>query len=106
MTNPVQAEINATTRGASRPIGGALTAFLPAPASSVGKTDKAIARSTSTKLLNALKTTHDPQLKATFSQALASLNQHLAQGTREAKGNQAPKVSTKDVLKVKPPKKK
>lgn len=81
-------------------IGGALPAQLPGSVR-VGKTDKAIARSTATKLLKAIKTTNDPQLKATFSQALASLNQHLAQDTREDKKGQARKVS-KAVREVKP----
>lgn len=82
---------------ASSQIGGALPAQMP-PA--VGKTDKAIAKSTATKLLAAIKTTKDPQLKAEFSSALASLNQHLAQDTREAKQGQAQKV--KAVREAKP----
>ena len=86
-------------------LGGALPAQLPGGTVSVGKTDKAIARSTSAKLMSALKTTHDAQLKATFSQALASLNQHLAQDSRADKQGQGRKVSTKAVPKVKPPKK-
>ena len=72
-------------------IGGALPAQMP-PA--VGKGDKAIARSTSKALIAAMKTTKDPQLKATFSQALASLNQHLAQDTKADKKGQARKVSS------------
>lgn len=89
---------------ASSQIGGALPAQMPASVS-VGKTDKAIAKSTSAKLLSAIKTTKDPQLKAEFSKALASLNQHLAQDTREDKKGQGPKVSTKAVREVKPPRK-
>ena len=87
---------------ASSQIGGALPAQMP-PA--VGRTDKAIAKSTQTKLLAALKTTKDPQLKATFSQALANLSQHLAQDTREDKKGQAPKVSSKSASGPKPRKK-
>ena len=84
-------------------IGGALPAQMPP--SAVGKTDKAVAKSTALKLQQAIKTTNDPQLKAAFSQALASLNQHLAQDTKEAKADQGRKVSTKAVPKVKPPRK-
>lgn len=87
---------------ASSDIGGALPAQMPA---AVGKTDKAVARSTALRLQKAIKATKDPQLKATFSQALASLNQHLAQDTKEAKKGQARKVSTKAVREVKPPRK-
>ena len=72
--------------------GGALPFPMPPSSTGVGKGDKVIAKSTATKLLAAIKATKDPQLKATFSQALADLNQHLAQDTREAKKGQAPKV--------------
>ena len=74
--------------------GGALPFPMPPSSTGVGKGDKVIAKSTATKLLAAIKTTKDPQLKATFSQALADLNQHLAQDTKADKKGQARKVSS------------
>lgn len=88
---------------ASSQIGGALPADLPpaAGSKSVGKTDKAIARSTANRLLSAVKTTNDPQLKATFSQALSEFHTYLAQDSKEDKKGQGPKVSSKAVPKSK-----
>ena len=75
-------------------IGGALPAQMPGTAK-VGKTDKAIARSTANKLYEAVKNTKDPHLKAEFSKALASFNSYLAQDTKEAKKDQASKSRKK-----------
>ena len=84
-------------------IGGALPAQMPT--TKVGKTDKAIARSTVKKAVAALKTTQDPQLKAELSNVVASLHTYLAQDSKADKKGQAPKVSPKAVTEPKPRKK-
>lgn len=91
---------------ASNQIGGALPADMPPSINKVGKTDKAIAKSTANKLLTAVKTTNDPQLKATFSQALSEFHTYLAQDSKGEKKGQAPKVSSKAAPKASKPKKK
>lgn len=85
---------------ASSPIGGALPAQMP-PAANVGKTDKAIAHSTASKLLDAVANTKDPNLKAEFSKALASFHSYLTQDSQEARKGQARKVSVKAAPKPK-----
>lgn len=85
--------------------GGALPFPMPPSAtgiSSVPKGDKAIARQTAAKVLAATKNTKDPQLKAAFSQTLASLNSYLAQDNKERKSGTARKVSSKSVTEPKP----
>lgn len=89
------------------PIGGALSFPLPPvpnEASLSGKSDKAVAKLAAQHLLNAVKAAHDPHLKATFSQALSSLNKYLAQDNSERKAGLAGKVNSKSVAEPKPKK--
>lgn len=73
-----------------------------------GKSDKQVAKSVAQHLLTAVKTAHDPQLKANLSTALAALHKYLAQDSAEQKKGLATKVNSKAVVKAneaKPPKK-
>lgn len=69
-----------------------------------GGSDKQVARTAAQHLVGAIRNVSDPQLKATFAQALAALHQYLAQDSREAKAGLA--KSAKPAVKDSKPAKK
>ena len=86
---------------ANSPIGGALPAQMPG---AVGKGDKVVIKSTTTKIAAAMKATKDPELKALFSSALSDLHTHLAQDSKARKAGTKARVA-KTVAEPKPKKK-